>query len=63
MRVRFWGTRGSLPTPLGGDAVRRKVEALFPEGEVEQFTEHFWGLLQFWRKTESDRVKAAESDR
>lgn len=25
MRVRFWGTRGSLPTPLGGDAVRRKL--------------------------------------
>lgn len=37
------------------DAVHRKVEALFPEHEVEEFTEHFWGLLQFWRKTEQDR--------
>ena len=25
MRVVFWGTRGSLPTPLNGQAVRRKV--------------------------------------
>lgn len=25
MRVVFWGTRGSLPTPLNGRAVRRKV--------------------------------------
>jgi len=45
------------------DAVHRKVKALFPAREVEQFTEHFWGLLQFWRKTETDRVKPAESDR
>ena len=37
------------------DAVHRKVEALFPAHEVEQFTEHFWGLLQFWRKTDADR--------
>lgn len=36
-------------------AVRSKVEALFPAHELEQFTEHFWGLLQFWRKTEADR--------
>lgn len=38
------------------DAVAAKVEALFPEHEHEQFTEHFWGLIQFWRKTESDRL-------
>ena len=25
MRVRFWGTRGSLPSPLNGRAVRRKI--------------------------------------
>ncbi len=40
-------------------AVRRKVATLFPEHEVEQFTEHFWGLLQFWRKTEADRIGLA----
>jgi hypothetical protein len=39
------------------DAVRRKVQVMFPAHEVEQFTEHFWGLIQFWRKTESDRLK------
>ena len=42
------------------DAVRLKVEALFPAHEVEQFTEHFWGLLQFWRKTDQDRRHAHE---
>ena len=34
------------------DAVRQKVEALFPAHEVEQFTELFWGRVQVWRKTE-----------
>ncbi|HKQ61413.1 MAG TPA: hypothetical protein VJS92_08970 [Candidatus Polarisedimenticolaceae bacterium] len=38
------------------DAVNKKVAALFPEHEVEKFTEHFWGLIQFWRKTEADRL-------
>jgi hypothetical protein len=37
-------------------AVRAKVEAIFPAHEVERFTEHFWGLIQFWRKTEADRM-------
>ena len=40
------------------DAVHRKVAVLFPEHEVEAFTEHFWGLIQFWRKTERDRLDA-----
>lgn len=40
------------------EAVRRKVAVLFPESEVERFTEHFWGLLQFWRQTERDRLDA-----
>ena len=39
-------------------AVRAKVESLFPEHEHEKFTEHFWGLIQFWRKTETDRLNA-----
>jgi hypothetical protein len=43
-------------TDRAREAVRRKVEVIFPPGEVEQFTEHFWGLLQFWRKTERDRL-------
>jgi len=41
-------------TPSAKEAVRKKVEALFPAHEVEQFTEHFWGLIQFWRKTEGE---------
>ena len=40
------------------DAVRAKVEALFPRHEHEEFTEHFWGLIQFWRKTEADRLNS-----
>ncbi len=43
-------------TPRAKEAVRKKVEALFPAREVEQFTEHFWGLIQFWRKTEGEFV-------
>jgi hypothetical protein len=38
------------------EVVRAKVAALFPAHEVGQFTEHFWGLVQFWRKTERDRL-------
>jgi hypothetical protein len=29
---------------------------LFPEHEVDRFTEHFWGLIEFWRTTETDRL-------
>ncbi len=43
-------------TDRAREAVRRKVAVLFPPHEVEQFTEHFWGLLQFWRRTEADRL-------
>ena len=43
-------------TETAKDAVRQKVEALFPAHEVERFTEHFWGLIGFWRKTEADRL-------
>jgi hypothetical protein len=45
-------------TEVAKDAVRKKVTALFPAHEVEQFTEHFWGLIQFWRKSESDYLRA-----
>jgi hypothetical protein len=43
-------------TELARHFVRDKVAALYPAHEVEQFTEHFWGLIQFWRKTEADRL-------
>jgi hypothetical protein len=48
-------------TPRAREAVRKKVEALFPAHEVEQFTEHFWGLIQFWRKTEGEFVAKGPS--
>ena len=38
------------------DIIRWKVAALFPEHEVDEFTDHFWGLIQFWRRTEHDRL-------
>jgi len=31
------------------EAVRQKVAALFPEHEIEQFTELFWDRIQAWR--------------
>ncbi len=43
-------------TDLAKEFFRDKVAALFPAHEVEKFTEHFWGLIQFWRKTEADRI-------
>jgi len=46
--LEFFGTEAAK------QAVRKKVEAMFPAHEVEAFTEHFWGLIQFWRKTQAD---------
>jgi len=48
-----WEFFGSAPAK---EAVRLKVESLFPDDEVEEFTEHFWGMLQFWRRTEGERM-------
>jgi len=42
------------------DITREKVSALYPKHEVEQFTDHFFGLIQFWRKTERDRLASGE---
>jgi hypothetical protein len=46
-------------TDVAHDALRQKVEALFPPHEHDRFTEHFWGLIQFWRRTEADRLGIA----
>mgnify|MGYP000877986828 CR=1 FL=1 len=43
-------------TPRFRDVVRSKVAALFPAHEVDTFTEHFFGLVQFWGRTEADRL-------
>ncbi len=34
------------------DAVRQKVVAVFPEREVDEFTELFWNRIQTWREDE-----------
>ena len=42
-------SREFFASDIAKSAVRAKVESLFPEHEHEQFTEHFWGLIQRWR--------------
>ena len=39
--------------------VRHKVETLFPADEVDRFTDHFFGLIEFWQTTERDRMAAS----
>jgi hypothetical protein len=41
------------------EAVRRKVEALFPAHEREAFTEHFWREIQAWRDEDAAERAAA----
>ncbi|MDP2317406.1 MAG: hypothetical protein Q8P41_31265 [Pseudomonadota bacterium] len=50
-------------TPRAKEIVREKVSALYPKHEIDPFTEHFYGLLQFWRKTEADRAPVLKSGR
>ncbi|HSF19020.1 MAG TPA: hypothetical protein VLK65_26075 [Vicinamibacteria bacterium] len=40
------------------EAVRAKVEAIFPEHEHERFTEHFWERIQMWRRDEEKKQPA-----
>ena len=35
------------------DAIRQKVEALYPEHEIDEFTELFWGRIQQWRQEQA----------
>ncbi len=48
-------------TERAREAVRLKVESLFPAHEHDEFTDHFWGLIQFWRETEADRLELTPS--
>lgn len=43
-------TREFFATDEARDIVRQKVAALFPEHEVEAFTERFWSRIQQWRE-------------
>jgi hypothetical protein len=40
-------------TPAVKDAIREKVEALYPAHEHEEFTELFWNRIQDWRRLEA----------
>ena len=48
-------------TPRFKELVREKVAALFPNHEVDQFTDHYFGLVQFWRKTDAERRGVAHA--
>ncbi|MEO0481047.1 MAG: hypothetical protein AAF196_16370 [Planctomycetota bacterium] len=37
------------------DAVRIKVEAVFPENEWDEFTDYFWDKIQVWRLREGQK--------
>jgi len=41
-------------TDLVRDAIHQKVTALFPEHEIESFTELFWNRVQEWRRIEGN---------
>jgi hypothetical protein len=47
----------SAPTSPRATSARRSPPCS-PQHEVHRFTEHFWGLVQFWRKTETDRLNS-----
>jgi hypothetical protein len=44
-------------TDVVKDAIRQKVEALYPAHEIDEFTELFWGRVQDWRDYESGIAK------
>jgi len=46
-------------TDAAREAVRVKVQALFPAHEVEPFTELFWSRIQRWREEESTASASA----
>lgn len=46
-----------LGTAEARQAVRDKVAALYPEHEVDEFTDRFWMGVQTWRKEESKAAK------
>jgi hypothetical protein len=45
------------------EAVRKKVTALYPKEEVEEFTDLFFERIQAWRRDESDRPEGARAAR
>jgi hypothetical protein len=50
-------------TERAKEIVKQKVTALYPAHEIDTFTDHFFGLVQFWRKTERDRMNRVAASR
>jgi hypothetical protein len=48
-------------TDVARDAVRQKVATLYPEHEIEPFTELFWGRVQRWRD-DAKRAPVPDAD-
>jgi hypothetical protein len=42
-------------TAIAKNAIFQKVSALYPQHEVEKFTEYFWGQIQKWRKDQESK--------
>ncbi|HNH46104.1 MAG TPA: hypothetical protein PKY30_03645 [Myxococcota bacterium] len=53
--LEFFGTGECL------EIFRKKVAHLYPKHEIDEFTNHFFGLVQFWRKTESEKLARAQA--
>ncbi len=43
------------------NAVRKKVEALFPEHEIDEFTDLFWSKIQDWREDDAKTRTTAKA--
>ena len=50
-------------TDAAREAIRKKVQVLFPEHEHDEFTEHFWQRIQTWREQDAGEREKAESGR
>jgi len=44
------------------EITRQKVSALYPKHEVEEFTDHFFQMVQVWRKKDAERIAAGLPD-
>ena len=48
-------------TDIARDAIRQKVAALYPEHEVEYYSELFWDRIQRWRAHEASQIQSSDA--
>jgi hypothetical protein len=48
-------------TPAAKEAVHKKVQAIFPRHEWDEFTDRFWEEIQRWRRWDAERRAGAGS--